>query len=88
MFAGVDREGFNINNPAATNPAYFMDPTGSKFLYGMASALDVFVIWNIVVLGIGFASNSKMKRSTAIVIVAVWYLLYKLAGAGLAAAFS
>jgi len=48
----------------------------------------VFVIWNIVVLGIGFASNSKMKRSTAIVIVAVWYLLYKLAGAGLAAAFS
>jgi hypothetical protein len=88
MFAGVDREGFNINNPAATNPAYFMDPAGSKFLYGMASALDVFVIWNIVVMGIGFASNSKIKRSTAIVIVAVWYLVYKLAGAGLAAAFS
>jgi hypothetical protein len=88
MFAGVDREGFNINNPTATNPAYFMDPAGGKFLYGMASALDVFIIWNIVLLGIGFASNSKMKRSTAIVIVAVWYLLYKLAGASLAAAFS
>jgi hypothetical protein len=88
LFAGVDREGFNINNPTATNPAYFMDPAGGKFLYGMASALDVFVIWSIVLMGIGFASNSKVKRSTAILMVAVWYVLYKLAGAGLAAAFS
>jgi hypothetical protein len=88
LFAGVDREGFNINNPAATNPAYFMDPAGGKFLYGMASALDVFVIWNVVLMGMGFASNSKVKRSTAILMVAVWYVLYKLAGASLAAAFS
>src|SRR5208283_1727287 len=28
MFAGVSPEGFNVNNPVATNPAYFMDPTG------------------------------------------------------------
>jgi hypothetical protein len=88
LFAGMDREGFNINNPAATNPAYFMDPAGNKFLYGMASALDVFVIWSIVLMGIGFASNSKVKQSTAITIVAVLYVIYKLATSGLAAAFS
>jgi len=88
LFAGVDRESFNLQNPVATNPSYFMSPTGNKFLYGMASALDVFVIWSIVLIGIGFACNSKVKRSTAIVIVAVLYLLYKLAGSGLAAAFS
>jgi hypothetical protein len=88
LFAGVDREGFNINNPVATNPAYFMDATGNKFLYGMVSALDVFVIWSIVLMGIGFACNSKVKRGNAIAIVAGWYVFYKLVGAGLSALFS
>lgn len=88
LFAGVDPAGFNIRNPVATNPAYFMDPTASKFIYGMASALDVFVIWTIVLTGIGFACNSKVKRSTAIAVVAGCYLVYKLAGSGLGAMFS
>ena len=88
MFAGVDPAGFNAQNPVATNPAHFMDPAGNKFVYGMASALDVFILWNIVLMGIGFACNSKVKRSTAIGIVAGSYLLYKLVTAGLAAATS
>jgi len=88
LFAGVDPAGFNIRNPVATNPAYFMDPTANKFLYGMASALDVFVIWTIVLTGIGFACNSKVKRPTAIAVVAGCYLVYKLAGSGLGAMFS
>src|SRR5947209_4677643 len=65
MFAGVDPPGFNAQNPVATNPAHFMDPTANRFLYGMASALDVFILWNIVLMGIGFACNSKAKRSTS-----------------------
>lgn len=84
MFAGVDPEGFNVNNPVATNPAYFMDRAGNKFLYVMTSGLDVLVIWGIVLLGIGFAVNSKVKRGTAIGIVAGWYLFWKLAMAALA----
>jgi len=85
MFAGVDPEGFNVNNPVATNPAYFMDPMSHKFLYGLASALDVIVIWSIVLMGIGFSSNSKVKRTTAIAIVAAWYLFWKLGAAAMAA---
>jgi hypothetical protein len=87
LFAGIDPAGFNPQNPVATNPAYFMDPLGNKFLYGMASALDVFIAWNIVLMGIGFACNSKVKRSTAIAMVAGCYLVYKLVGAGIGAAF-
>jgi hypothetical protein len=87
LFAGVDPAGFNPQNPVATNPAYFMDPLGNKFLYSMASALDVFIWWSIVLMGIGFACNSKVKRSTAIAIVAGCYLVYKLVGAGIGAAF-
>jgi hypothetical protein len=85
MFAGVAPEGFNVNNPVATNPAYFMDRSANKFLYGMATGLDVIVIWSIVLMGIGFSCTSKVKRSTAIAIVAGWYVFWKLATSALAA---
>ena len=89
LFAGVDPEGFDVNNPVGTNLAYYLDPASTgKFVHGMASALDVITLWTIVLLGIGFASTSKVKRSTAITIVAAWYLVYKLTASGLAAAFS
>jgi len=85
MFAGVNPEGFNVNNPVATNPAYFMDPTQNKFLYGIASGLDVLIIWSIILMGIGFSANSKVKRGTAIAIVAGWYIFWKLGTSALAA---
>jgi hypothetical protein len=85
MFAGVSPEGFDINNPVGTNLAYYLDPeTTGKFLRGMASSLDVLIIWTIVLTGIGYASTSKVKRSTAIIVVAVWYLVYKLITSGAA----
>lgn len=88
MSGSLDKEAFDMRNPVATNPAYFMDPAGNKFAYGMASALDIFVIWNIALIGIGFACAGKVKRGTAIGTVAGWYLLYKLLTAGAAALFS
>ncbi len=85
LYLGVNPEGFDISNPVGTNLAYYLDPdTTSKFLRGMASSLDVLTIWTIVLIGIGFASTSKVKRSTATIIVAVWYLVYKLATSALA----
>ncbi len=87
-----DPDNFNLNNPVATNPAYFMDPVNSsKFLYGMATSLDIIKIWTIVLMGIGFAVNSekkKVKPGTAIATIATIYFVYKLCAAGLAAAFS
>jgi len=87
MFAGVDRESFDINNPVGTNLAYFMDPMGNKFLRGMASGVDVIMLWSLVLMGIGFSCNTKVKRGTAIGIVLGWYLVWKLATSALAAAF-
>jgi hypothetical protein len=88
MFAGINPEGFDINNPVGTNLAYYLDPTTTgKFVHGLASAVDVLSIWSIVLMGIGFSCTSKVKRSTAITIVAVWFLVFKVAAASLAAAF-
>ena len=79
LFAGVNPEGFDINNPVGTNLAYYLDAdTTGKFVRGMASSVDLISIWTIVLIGIGFACTSKVKRSTAIMIVAGWYLVFKL----------
>ena len=85
LFAGANPEGFDINNPVGTNLAYYLDPeTTGKFVRGMASSLDVLSIWSVILIGIGYACTSKVKRSTAITIVAVWFLVYKLATSALA----
>jgi len=84
MLAGVDKEAFNIQNPVGTNPAYFMDPAGNKFALGMASAFDIIAFWSIALVGIGFACNSRVKKSTAITIVAGCFLAYKVVISGLA----
>ncbi len=87
MFAGADPEGFNIRNPVATNLGAFLSPGGNKFVYAMASAVDIIAIWMVILIGIGFACNTKVKRGTAISVVAVWYIIVKLAGAGFASLF-
>lgn len=84
LFAGTNPEGFDINNPVGTNLGYYLDPdTTSKFVRGMASSLDILSIWTIVLIGIGYACTSKVKRSTAIIVVAVWFLIVKVVGAAL-----
>jgi hypothetical protein len=86
LFAGVNPEGFDINNPVGTNLGYYLDPeTTGKFVRGLASSLDLMNIWTIVLIGIGYACTSKVKRSTAITIVAVWYLVFKIAASALGA---
>ncbi|MDP9263403.1 MAG: YIP1 family protein [Acidobacteriota bacterium] len=88
LLAGADPEGFTFQNPVATNLGYFVDPTTSRALYGLASAVDIIAIWVLLLTGIGFARISKLKTATTISVVFGWYLLVTLVSAGLAAAFS
>ena len=90
LLAGADPSSFDINNPVATNLGYLLN--GSVLnrvehpaLYTIASWFDVFGIWNVILLGIGFSCVSKVKRSTAIWVVAGWYVLMGLIFTGLAA---
>ncbi len=85
LVLGANPEGFNIRNPIASNPAYFMDASAHKFLYGLVSAVDIFSLWCVVLLGIGFSCQSKVKRSTAILTIFSWFLLYKVGSAAIAA---
>jgi Yip1 domain len=77
-------------NPMPTNPGFFMDPQGNKILYGLASALDIFKIWWVILLGLGFAtasSNRKPSVGTALVTVFITYGIVVLIGISLKMAF-
>jgi hypothetical protein len=85
IMAGADPDSFALQNPAATNPGYFLSPGNSPFLYSVATALDVFMIWTLILTAIGFSCVSKVKRSTAMTIVFGWYIVFTLGSAGFAA---
>jgi hypothetical protein len=86
--AGMSPDSFSFQNPVATNPGYFMNPADNVFLYSLATNLDIFLIWTLVLTAIGFTCVSKVKKGTAYGIVFGWWALFALAGAALGSAFS
>jgi hypothetical protein len=74
-----------------TNLGFFLDPQGNKILYGLASAVDIFKIWWVILLGMGFAlasSNRKPSVGTALTAAFVTYGIVVLIGISLKMAFS
>jgi Yip1 domain len=88
LMAGASPDSFSLQNPVATNLGYFLSPSGSPFLYSLGSAVDILVIWTLILTAIGLSCVSKLKRSAAFAGVFGWYVLVTLIGAGAAAAFS
>lgn len=85
IFAGADPENFLIDNPIATNPGFFFSPTDHPALYKLASSIDVFTIWTLVLMTIGFSCISKAKKGTSAAIVFGWYIVVTLIGVAFAA---
>lgn len=61
-----DPEHFNPQSPVPSNLGFFLSPDTSKPLMVLASALDIFSIWFMILLGIGYseASGKKVKALT------------------------
>ena len=77
-------------NPMPTNFGFFMDPQGNKFIYSLVSYVDLFALWSVALLGMGFAAvskNRKLTAGTAITTMLVIYGLLMLIGAGFKSAF-
>jgi len=88
VIVGMSPDSFSFQNPVATNPGYFLNPADNVFLYNVASALDIFMIWTLVLTAIGFTCVSKVKRGTSFAIVFGWWAVFTLMGAAAAGAFS
>lgn len=85
LLATPHHESFMWQNPLPTNPAYFLDPASHPLLYGLASSVDVFRVWTVLLAVIGFCSVAKMKRARTAAIVAAWYILFIVVGTGVQA---
>ena len=88
IVAGISPDSFSFQNPIASNPGCIMTPADNVFLYSVASALDIFMIWTLVLTAIGFTCVSKVKRGKAFAVVFGWWAVFTLAGAAISAAFS
>jgi len=88
LLAGVSGDGFNIENPVATNPGYFIGPDGSAVLRALLTPLDVFSIWTLILTAIGITCISKVKRGTAFAVVFGWFAIVVVFRVALAAATS
>src|SRR5258708_7731221 len=73
LLASADPNNIDISgNPMPTNPGFFMDPLGGKFLFSLASGLDLMALWVVALLGLGFSAaspNRKLSPSTTITTV-------------------
>jgi hypothetical protein len=81
LLASSDPNTIDLTNPMPTNPGFFMDPQGNKFIYAIISSLDIFSIWVVTLLGLGFAkasSNRKPSVSTGITTMFVVFAIFVL----------
>lgn len=88
LLAGVGRDAFNLENPLAVNPGYFLAPSRSPALRALLTPLDVITIWTLVLTAIGITCIGKVKRGTAFAVVFGWSAVVVLARVALAAATS
>jgi hypothetical protein len=89
MMSGVDPESFIIQNPVGTNLGYYMNFAETpRFLYSLATSVDLITIWMLVLTAIGFTCVSKVKSGTAYAVVFGWWAIATLGGAALAAMFA
>lgn len=82
-------EDFDVENPVGSNLAAVLAMAGvalPRFLKTLFTYVDLFFIWKMILLAIGFAAVSrKLKTSTALVYTGVVALLFALGAAALAA---
>jgi hypothetical protein len=87
VVAGMNPENFNFENPVATNPGMMTSPGDHPALYRLLLSFDVFTIWAVILMGIGFAvvSPKKLKTGTAVGTVFALYAFARLIAVGWAA---
>ena len=86
-----DPSDLDIYNPIGSNLGALLPMVADglpKFVLGLASYVDVFGIWRLILMAIGYAAvTRKMKTGTAAGFLVVLYIIVAFIGAGLASMF-
>jgi Yip1 domain len=71
----------NLDNPVATNLAAFLPEDSAKWLVALGKNLDIFILWNTLLIAVGFAAARPKKLKggksygIAFGLLAVWIVL-------------
>jgi hypothetical protein len=59
-----------------SNPAFLVDPKAQTVLFSLLSSFDIFTIWMIALLSIGFSEVARVsKAKSAAIVVTLWIVL-------------
>lgn len=87
VILGGDPEHFNAQNMMPSNPGFFLNPLEtSKPVLALASSFDIFSLWFMALLGIGFsaATRGKVKPLPIFSTYLGLWMIYVLGKVGLA----
>jgi hypothetical protein len=85
LFAGMDKESFNLSNPVGTNIGFYLPAETPKWLMTLGTSIDVVWLWSLALVGIGLAIVARVKRSLGLTAVFGWWLLILILKVGYAA---
>ena len=81
---------FNLQNPLVFNLGAFMQPppNSGKFVYSLATSVDLFTIWSILLLAVGISvAARKVSFSKAVMLVATPWIIWVLVSSAAAGVF-
>jgi hypothetical protein len=80
----------DLRNPVASNPGAILSDETSKWLVTLLSSVDIFAIWTMALLAIGFSATNRRKLSfgKAFALVCIPWIFFVAAKVGVVAAFS
>jgi len=81
---------FDLDNPVATNLAVILPEDASKWLVGLCKNIDLFEIWKLILVGMGFAAVNprKLKGGKSYTIAFSVFIAYVVCRTAIAFVFS
>jgi hypothetical protein len=74
-----------VGETLRSNPAFLVDPKESRALHSLLSSLDLFSLWALALLVVGYAAAAKVSRGRSAAVIVTLWALYVLGKTGFAA---
>ncbi len=87
IFAGGTSDQFDMRNPVGTNIGWYLSSDAPVWLRALLSSADLFTIWVVLLLILGCATVTRVKRSSAATVILGWWILI-IVGSTVTAAFN
>jgi hypothetical protein len=84
VYAGVNTENFNLNNPVGTNLGYYLTDL-PMWLRTALSFFDIFGLWTLALMIIGTSIIAHKTKAQAAIVVVGWWLLGMILSVSMAA---